>query len=233
MAYIGDDVTTTQSDFFEIRARGGSMLHVDIGDISEDLDGDKLAVTEDTDMNGTLSEEEDVGLDGMSDAEEKIFYSDPDNPDPSGDNFYFFGEGNCPLATDSCAVLADLNYNDFLDDPIYYEWLNGTDGNREDPATLGLPDKENLSGGFNITNAYNTFEVDLSDTLNDYYVKGSDKYSPGAFYPWRTFRIPFRGGDIEDTTRINYIRVWFSSDDQQTTPDTAEVAFWYFVKPGY
>ena len=73
----------------------------------------------------------------------------------------------------------------------------------------------------------------MSDTLNDYFVNGSEKYSPGAFYPWRTFRIPFRGGPIGDTATVNYIRVWFGSEDSQTTPDTTEVAFWYFVKPGF
>lgn len=233
MAYIGDDVYSNQSEYFEIRARGGCELNVELGNISEDLDGDELADTEDTDMNGTLSAEEDIGLDGMSDAEERIFYNDPDNPDPSGDNFYFFGNGVCPVAADSCAVLNDLNYHDFLDDPIYYEWLNGTEGNREDPATLNQPDKENISGIFNLTNAYNTFTVDLSDTMNSYFINGSEKYSPGTFYPWRTYRISFRGGPIDDTARVNFIRVWVGSNADQTTPDTAEVAFWYFVKPGF
>jgi hypothetical protein len=233
MTYVGDVINSSTSDFFEIRARGGSVMHVDIGDVSEDLNANKLADTEDDDRNGTVSAEEDIGLDRMNDAEERIFYSEPDIPDPSRDDFYFFGYGTCPLAVDSCAVLSNLNPVDFYENPIYYEWLNGTEGNREDPASLGLPDKEDISGSFNVTNAYNTFTIDMSDTLNDYYVNGSDLYSPGVFYPWRTYRIPFRGGVISDTARVNFIRVWFESGSSVTTPDTTEVAFWFFVKPGY
>ena len=98
--------------------------------------------------------QEDVGLDGMSDEEEREKYH-TDAPDPSGDNYYFFGQGKCPVSPEECAAMEALNPDDYANDSIYYEWLNGTEGNAADIATNNKPDEEALTNsGAERNNAY-------------------------------------------------------------------------------
>lgn len=248
MRYFGNRVDPDRAQLFEIRARGGrGKLHFDFGMINEDVNGDGKVNNEDTDGNGVVSDLEDVGLDGMSDEQERTFYNKPDVPDPAGDNYYFFGQGICPLSADSCAVLAKLKPDNYVNDPIYYEWLNGTEGNAQDIALSKKPDKENISvSGFQQYDAYFSYVIDLADPMDKFLVPGSqrDIYDTGK--PWRTFRIPIKDplaldrvvetDPLSDTAKwsgITHVRVWFETDDSVTTYDTLEIADWYFVQSNW
>ncbi len=217
---------------FEMRVRGDrGVINFDFGRISDDIDGDGNLDTEDRDLNQAVSEEEDVGLDGLPDEEEPGY--DPIlNPDPNGDNWFNGAEGKCPLPDGTCP-----NQRFADNDPRFYEWLNGTEGNR---VELGLAldnvDSEvpRRAGGFwNQTNTYRSFRVDLS--TGEYEVPGSRNASD-----WKTIRIPvreiieesFREGDPtwDNTT---HVRVWIESAATDTIPDTIEVARWYFVQSNW
>jgi hypothetical protein len=71
---LASDYDQTQSKFFEIWVNGyRGKLHVDVGHISEDLNGNRKLDSEDrpasgfSDGNGLLESDEDVGLDGAPD----------------------------------------------------------------------------------------------------------------------------------------------------------------------
>ncbi len=240
--FAGIDAYRVQ--LFEVRVKGDrGKLHFDFGEISEDVDDNGSNNTEDGVVdqfqNGRLEEGEDVGIDLKPDALEDG-YDALTNPDPSGDNWYTAaggeGAGICPLP--SC----DPSRYDDDNDPRYYDFLNGTEGNLEDIVNLATPDAEQLTTvNFVEQNAYFSYTIDLSD-LSDtgFYVPGSRNDSG-----WMTFRIPIRDSSRLDTivapssglpaawTNIKHARVWFESDAPADRWDTVEVAAWYFVQSNW
>ena len=232
---------------FEIRARGGrGRLHFDFGKISEDVNGDETFNTEDTDGNGVVDDFEDVGLDGLSDAQERELFNS-DDPDPAGDNYYFFGQGQCPVTEEECTAMEGMNPDDYTNDSIYYEWLNGTEGNSADIALNNRPDEEVLTNSsFEINDAFFSYVIDLSDLNDQFLVPGSqiDRNKTGK--PWRTFRIPIKDplsidrivesdptADTAKWANVTHVRVWMESDDTTVTADTIEIADWYFVQSNW
>lgn len=203
-----------------------AIMHIDLGRISEDIDGDGMIESEDLDNNGIVVDEEDVGLDGIPDFLEPEY--DPAHyPDPSGDNWYFEGEGICPLP-----VCLPEQFDDSAD-LAYYEFLNGTEGNRFDLANLGNPDAEHITDGFyDVTNAYFSFSIDFA----------TDRFAgPGTDSDeWRRFRIPLHDpqaldtviadqGLVPDWTQIRIMRVWFGTNSiSALPPDTVLIADWFF-----
>ncbi|HOP07280.1 MAG TPA: cell surface protein SprA [candidate division Zixibacteria bacterium] len=224
---------------FEIRMRGSKRgkLHFDFGRISEDANSDGAQNTEDMVLeNSSLETEEDRGLDTLFDYQEPNYIPGV-NVDPNGDNWYFEGDGKCPLPSNECNL---INWDD---ESIRYEWINGTEGNMNDPSVQGRPDEEQLSSvsGFNWTNAYFSFVIDLDDDA-EFLVEGSEK--GGADNPWRTYRIPIRDTTILDQevsdgstdpnwANITHVRVWFEDTTYSLIPDTIEVAGWYFVQSNW
>jgi hypothetical protein len=178
------------AQLLELRLRGDEgILHIDLGRITEDIDGDGIIDNEDTDGFRILTEDEDVGLDGLASAQE--FGYDPDNGvfDPAGDDF-------------------DLN-------DIWR--INGTEGNMNDPDGGHYPDTEDPDNdGSELVNSYFSYRIDLSDTLdfyNGYYVDSSRNE-----HGWRTIRIPLRDPVAIDTmiddplwSNIQFVRIWFDS----------------------
>ncbi|MFC1475510.1 cell surface protein SprA, partial [Candidatus Zixiibacteriota bacterium] len=185
------------------------QLHIDLGQIHEDLDGDGILDDENrTDSTGfkndLLDLDEDTGLDGMTDEEEQVFYGyDPSHPhydDPSQDNWYY----------------------DSNEDPDNYDRINGTEGNsNEGVATSKRPDTEDIGGdhGLDDINDYYSYTIDL---LNSPYLVESSQYNAGlAKYPqhtdliFRTYRIPLWGQANDpanagrgDSTQIRFARIW-------------------------
>ena len=154
----------------------------------------------------------------------EVGYNALTNPDPAGDNWFFLGKGKCPVPPSQCADVTakqeaydngDLRY-----DSLYYEWLNGTEGNFDDITMGGRADKEQLTRtAFVTAGSYFSYVVDFDqDTLdNEYYVPESDKNG------WRTYRIPIKDSLATDTMytasgidpdwdEIVHIRVWFDDD---------------------
>lgn len=226
----------------ELRAKvsegAQGKLHIDIGTINEDMNGDEIATNEDKNNNGVVDEEEDVGLDGKAD-EAEDGYDENTNPDPNGDNWYFMGEGKCPLPSGECDK---INWGD---ESIRYEWLNGTEGNLLDPGWLGIPDEETLTRRGQVrANAYFSYVIDLGLDIDSFRVEGSERNG------WWTYRIPIRDSlaldtivldvnpDTGDTLQfswneVTHVRVWFESEASQTQNDTVEIAAWYFVQSNW
>jgi len=191
----------------ELRVRGDAgILHVDLGRISEDINGDGRYNTEDVNGNNILDEGEDVGLDGLSDNMEPGY--SVSNPDPNGDDFVY-------------------SYSNV--------WkINGTEGNGDDPEKEGIPDidKESQDDSWSILNAYFSYRIDLSDTTSDasFYVPGT-RNDKG----WKTIRIPLRDQLAIDTTvcdpdigcpdwnNITNARIWIDGA-QQSQSLTIEIA---------
>ena len=243
MRYLPGGVDPKRAQLLEVRARAKSgKLHFDFGKINEDVNGDKSANSEDgiaTDgaRNGMVEEEEDVGLDGKADPQESEHwnYIKDITTDPAGDNWYFLDDGKCPLPSAQCSNI------DWDDESIRYEWLNGTEGNINDPSVQGRPDEEALSSfGFNQLDSYFSYVIDFES--DSFRVDSSDwPRDVGVERRWWTYRIPIRDstalagivddGGIPDWNQISHIRVWFEDDSVDDDKwDTVEVAAWYFVQ---
>jgi hypothetical protein len=238
--YIHD---TTQ--FFEIRAQAGSgKMHIEFGRINEDIDGDDMLDTEDGiasggARNGVCEPEEDVGLDGLADPDESEFYEyiKDVTTDPAGDNWYFLNDGKCPLPGNQCDRI------DWDDETIRYEWLNGTEGNIDDPSVQGRPDEEMLTRmGFNTSNSYFSYVIDFESDSSR--VPDSD-WPPDVARErrWWTYRIPFRDTSVMDEivdadgspnwAQITHARIWFEDETgDNTTWDTVQIAEWGFLQRG-
>lgn len=185
----------TRTKFLEIWVHGDKgILHVDLGEISEDLDGDRILDTEDKPRNGQrdgiLDDDEDLGLDTLDNDQERDSYQS-DLSDPSGD---------------------DWNYDDRYD----YSHINGTQGNRNDPDRGRRPDTEDINSNsvLDLTNNYFEFTIDLSKSefLGDL----SDSVG------WRLYRIPLKDpqyyievGD-PDWSEIKFARLWVNSEENCT-----------------
>ncbi len=242
-SYLGRNrIDASRVQLFEIRtnARRGT-IHFDFGEISDDINGDGQNNTEDPSGLNIVLDENDVGLDGVPDSLEsnkRGGYDPVTNPDPHGDNWYFDGFGTCPLPLDLQGQCdADSNY---------YEWLNGTEGNRIDPIVQGRPDEEKRGITFNRVESYFSFEVDFGDSLSDstFLVRGSEwprsdsiANPPNGF--WRTWRIPIRVSDLVDSvnapdwTNVTHARVWFEHEAAGAQPETLLVASWGFIQANW
>lgn len=214
-------------DYFDIRVLGDNgVVHLDFGQVNEDLNDDGYEFTEDLDRNAAVDESEDVGLDGIADGRGEYPSVWGTSDDLAGDNWYFRGEGKCPFG-DGCDTI------DWNSDEWYYEFLNGTEGNIRDGAVAGIPDAECLcnTNSMSRADAYFSWKVDL--TAEDFLVTGSE------YNGWRTFRLPIRDGSAVDTVasgavnpaweHLRHIRVWMESDESQTIPDTIQIADWRFL----
>ena len=213
--YSGD-YDQTQSKFFEIWLNGNKgNLSIDLGKISEDMDGNNNLNTEDipaaglTLGNGFLEENEDTGLDGCFDETENGWggclesgtyaelaaedsdlineAGDVDPEDPNGDNwFYEQGSSN-------------------------YSQVNGTEGNGTGNKIQEggkYPDTEDLdrSTFLDKTNDYFSASIDLTDTT---YLAG-ETVKNGQPTGWRLFRIPlsdFKSVRNIEWNEIRYVRL--------------------------
>ena len=238
MRYIDSYAWDALPESLEVRLHGNhGVIHVDIGQISEDLDlygpADHTPFSEDGSYNGAangfVEAEEDIGLDGLPDKDEPG-YDALTNPDPNGDNWFLEGKGRCPLPPNECAT---VNWDD---ESVRYRWINGTEGNRDDPLTGNRPDQEPLrqGRGLNEYNAYLTYTLDLGSV--SFLVEGSE------FNGWRTYKIPIVdtlaisgsvnvSGGLAGLSQLTHVRVWLEASPIQQIPDTIDIADWRFSKP--
>ena len=215
--YSGD-YEQTQSKFFEIWLKGESgRIHVDLGKISEDMDGNGQLNTEDVPGaglslgNGFLEDAEDTGLDGCFDETEDGWggclesgtyndylisgetdiinaSSDIDSQDPNGDNWNY----------------DQNNFND-------YTQVNGTEGNGTGSKIQEggkYPDTEDLdrSTFLDKTNDYFSTQFMLTDTT---YLAGETEKN-GEPTGWRLFRVPlydFKQVKNIEWNEIRYVRL--------------------------
>jgi len=198
-------------NFIEIWAKvygdvkGGKMV-IDLGQISEDVIPNGRLDTEDginpafPVRNGILNDGEDIGIDGLTDDQERQVYSafvakyPQFSADPAGDDYHY-----------------DSGSNDFSK-------INGTEGNGN--SEIGrLPDTEDLNnnGIVDLVNSYFEYEVSLDTT-------GGASKNPlivgGGNDGWYQFRIPLvdfaRTVGDPSFSVVQFIRVWFTGLDQPT-----------------
>ena len=218
---LSSDYDQSQSKFFEIWLRGfKGRLHIDLGDISEDINLNGKIDTEDellpgtTEGNGLLDEGEDVGLDGCRDVDEDgnggCFQVDDDR-DGTTDEEIFDGidnDGDGLIDEDISA----LRPGALLSDPNGDNWsnsgrndrndfINGTEGNAA-TADGTRPDTEDLNGTGSfapeVRNDYFTYSFLLDPTDIDFdpsLVGGRTFNVPPPANDtlatgWRLFRIP-------------------------------------------
>jgi hypothetical protein len=212
------DANLEKFQFLEFRLRGDAgIMHIDIGRISEDIDGDGRLDNEDRDGYRILDDDEDVGLDLLPDSLE--FGYDPGNGviDPAGDDFYY-----------------DINN-------INVWRINGTEGNRHDPDGRFVPDVEDRDyNGMNLENSYFSYKINLSDTTDFY--RGFYVDSTRNQYNWRTLRIPLHDPNALDHTvgspsmsNCPHMRIWFDSASAQHMTDSIsiQIASMYFFSTGW
>lgn len=163
-----------------------ATLTFDLGQISDDIIPDKKLETEDKAQNGRYETGEDVGLDGLTDAQEQAMFNKLPgvvNPaDPNNDNY----------GTD-------------------FQHINGQDGNENDYYSGLTPDHEDLdgTGSVNLTNGYYEYQIALNNL-------GSGKYTIGGnpSQGWYQLRIPLAdynrivGTQDSSFSNINYYRIW-------------------------
>lgn len=172
-AFFAGAYDQTRTKFLEIWLNGDKgILNVDLGEISEDINQDRVLNTEDKERNGQkdglLDDNEDTGLDGMTDPEEQVYYNS-DLSDPAGDNW---------------------SYTDRYD----YSHINGTQGNggiggkEGDPDRGRYPDTEDINSNsvLDVTNNYYEYSIDLSDPSNKFLADPKDNTG------WRLYRIPLK-----------------------------------------
>jgi cell surface protein SprA len=175
-----------------------AKLYIDLGRISEDVIPDRKLNTEDINNNGVIDQGEDIGLDGMTDAQEKdsvgkMGYSPQDPNDPNNDDFN----------------LSSPNPGD----PNSYYHVNGTEGNSILTDIGRIPDTEDLNnnGTLDVVNSYYRYAVPL-DTIE---AKSTGIVASAANVlngGWHLYRIPLQNYiDSVGTptlSDVEYIRVF-------------------------
>ncbi len=226
------DYDQTQTKFFEIWLQGeGATVSIDLGQISEDRDGNGKLNTEDIPVggligDGILDDEEDIGLDGCSDEFENGWGSCLDPLGPSYKDYLALGEATMINANN------DVDSNDPNDDDWEYTEgsndytkINGTEENALDAGRY--PDTEDLdrTGFLDRTNDYFTKSFALSDTT---YLAGETK-KDGLPTGWKLYRIPLI--DFETTNPLNnkswdnihHLRLRLSNTTKPTTIYIAKI----------
>lgn len=235
--YSGDyDQTSTK--FFEVWMKGSdATVTVDLGQISEDRDGNKMLNTEDIPVggligDGILQDYEDVGLDGCSDENEDgwggclgdtLFYTD------------LLAAGETTLINPNVLENeGDVDSNDpngdnwsYSEGSVNYTYVNGTEGNALDAGRY--PDTEDLdrTGFLDKTNDYFTQSFQLDDEM---YLAGETK-DDGVATGWKLYRIPLSHFKKVDSTKssewhnIQHLRLTVSGGtaNESTTIQVAKI----------
>jgi hypothetical protein len=234
----------------EIRVKGNKgILHFDIGQISEDINNNGQD-DKGENINGItnhITANEDIGLDGLADANEPGY--NPDTlPDPNRDDFRSYVDASTydanlpPVARDRLtAAFKDSVVG--VHDVLRYDWINGTEGNLQDGSGDDSPDQEaRISSSFQWQSNYFAYHINLDTLVSDTFLVPASTNSKG----WRTYRIPVRDTAFWDGhfrsssspaalrwNEANYIRVWLESPDGDPDTLTVDVANWYFVSTNW
>ena len=225
----------TESRFLEIMVQGDhGRLHIDLGQISEDVIPNNKLNTEDKRRGGTrdriLEDDEDTGLDGMFGADPPtLFYPHEEahvvmkDGKPYGEPYDFWDinsdgikEKNEPWSYDN------WSYTNLSRD---YSHINGTENSKDDGSAI-YPNTEDINGNGDVDLNNNYFEFTFSlekDNPDTIYIAGNK----GNRYGWRLYRIPLNKPSLvvgnPDWSRIEFARIWVDSVDQRTQLSIAEI----------
>lgn len=224
----------TETKFIEVWIKNESNiaanLHIEMGQISEDIIPNREFDTEDKLVNGIrnglLDDGEDIGLDGMSD----------DSPvaEQAGGDFWDLNQNGIkdpgePYSFDNWSY--DPQGKDLNRTPKH---ANGTEDNEND-AKGRYPDTEDMNGNgdLDLRNDYFSYTINLNHNSEDYnqYVAGAsiDKETNEDF-GWRLYRIPIdapaptrKQVGSPDISLVEYIRIWVDGF-QDTNPHQIWIA---------
>ena len=232
--FVGD-YDQTRSRFFEIWLRGEEgNLTIDLGNISEDYNGDGLLNTEDIPEaglalgNGLLEGNEDTGLDGCFNSYEDGYGGCLDE---SGLTFSeLLANGESVLINNSIDIDPnDPNGDDwnYIEGSQDYSKVNGTEGNgtgERIQAGGKFPDTEDLdkSGFLDRSNDYFTKTISLNDNT---YVEGLTEVN-GIKTGWKLIRIPLSHFDkVQDISlsEIRSVRLVVSGVAEPTQLEIAKI----------
>lgn len=180
-----------------------SKIYIDIGQVSEDVIPNGKLDTEDKKRNGILDPKFDLGLDGLTDEEERKLYGSNES-DPAGDNFFFDGRN--------------------------YLQYNATQVNGNLAELLNIPDTEDLNGDgdVNLSENFYRYEIPLdTNRANNPYIQGGGQGNKN----WYLIRVPIRDNNRKafgnpDLQNVQYVRVFF---ENETTPIVLRITDFNFV----
>lgn len=198
-----------------------TKMFVDFGMITEDVISNNTLDTEDGSTeasplpNGIIDVGEDVGIDRLSDAQERESGAYPPSlavdPDPARDNYRFNFSNASPINQQESDFLQYNNYEG-----------NAIEENGQFPDTEVL----NRNNGQVISqdNSYFSYEINLEpDPAKNAQIVGGN--IPAG---WRLYRIPIRGARKQIGnplfSNIQYVRVWWKGGEFR-----AKIADWKFV----
>lgn len=174
------------------KAGNGGKLIIDLGNISQDAIPNGRLNTEDTLGNGELITANDIGLDFMTDDEERQMYRD-------------LNGGADPPAAEFGDPALDNNVST---GQVDYARINGTQGNINFEGGR-RPDTEDLNKTSTVTNGNDYFQFEVSlNTENNPYIVGQGNNG------WYQFKIPLSeykksyGNAV--FTNITYARMWMT-----------------------
>lgn len=168
-------------------------LHIDLGQISEDVIPNGRLDTEDKNSNYLVDNGEDTGIDGVFDKDEPG-YDPVNNPDPANDDYSF-----------------QLTQN------ADYSHINGGEGNAVSLDQGKLPDTEDLNGNSTLdrVNSYYEYEVPIdTNKLTNKFIQGG-----GDNAGWYLFRIPLKDFKAAignpSFSVVEFIRFWVEGSSTQ------------------
>lgn len=186
------------------KASPGAKLNINLGTVSEDVIPNRQLNTEDGLggglKTGSIQEGQDVGLDMLTDEQERVrfaaflgtypIYSN----DPSGDNYVLQDRGSLS--------------------PLSYVSMHGTEGNAKDRGSF--PDTEDLNANNIVDRTDSYFEYEISlDTANADFLKYVTGGEPNT--GWYQIRIPIKESTRQigtpSLTNIESVRLWLTGAD--------------------
>ena len=232
-ALYSGDYDQTQSKFFEIWLRGEEgSLSIDLGKISEDMDGNGKLNTEDipsaglTLGNGFLEDNEDTGIDGCDDDYENGWGGCLDDLGPT--YLDYLAQNNFVIINVDVEKIEDPNGDnwDYQQGSDDYSQVNGTEGNGTGSRIQEggkYPDTEDLdrSTFLDKTNDYFTVNFELTDTT----YRAGQTIKNNQPTGWRLFRIPltdFKKVKNIEWNEIRYVRLSIAGFD--SIPGFLEIA---------
>ena len=223
----------SQSKFLDVWLRGEEgIIHIDLGDISEDWIPNGSIDTEDTPLPGRttgdneVSKDEDIGLDGRTDEQELDFFLVSAGIDTAGLSNDQKRQQFRGLPEYAGRDAADPQGDNWNYDPTRnrddYRRINGTQGNRL--AEGGQrPDSEDLNNDGNL-NLRDDFYHHVIDLDRDESVPGT-RSADG----WRLFRLGLYDDQAErigspDSSRIEFARIVLVTNNAFGDTASVEIA---------
>ena len=211
----------TESKFLEVMIKGDTgVVHIDLGQISEDVIPNRKYDTEDNEKGGiregNLDPQEDTGLDRMNDDDPRAV--------AAGGDFWDINENG---QKDDFEPWSNDNW-DYVSGSIDYGAINGTENSANDG--IKIPDTEDLNGNgtTDFINNYFSYKFDLDKLTGDTdLIVGGEGLSAAQDRGWRLYRIPINAAadtvGVPNLALIENVRVWVDGVNGPANISIAEI----------